>query len=96
MAEPAKKTDVQAKVMPLASVPMGLTLKGLIMEKHSSTTSKGDPQYHVSIAVKGIEKQVRVKTTEDFFLSCVEMTPYTHTVTFQEFNGRVYWQESDL
>ena len=98
MGSPAEKIKNQdsTNVLPLAKIPMGLSVKGLIMEKIQGTTTKGDLTYHIAVAVKGLEKQLKIKVSEEIFNNLTEMTPYANSVVFSEFNGRIYWQESDL
>ncbi|WP_320043140.1 hypothetical protein [uncultured Desulfobacter sp.] len=87
--------DKEKKVVPMANIPMGLSVKGLIMEKISGTTAKGDETFHLAVAVKGLEKFLKIKVSKEIFDNSTEMTPYHNSISFQEFNGRVYWQESD-
>lgn len=88
-------TTNEKKVVPLANIPMGLSLKGLIMEKIAGTTSKGDETFHLSVAVKGLEQFLKIKVSKEVFENQTEMTPYANSITFREFNGRIYWQEND-
>lgn len=94
MALPAEKDE--KKVLPMKGIPMGLSVKGLIMEKIAGTTAKGDPTFHLMVGVKGLEKFLKIKVSEEIYDGAVEMTPYSNSITFQEFNGRVYWQESEI
>ncbi|EIM62135.1 hypothetical protein [Desulfobacter postgatei] len=90
----AEKSE-EKKVLPMKGIPMGLSVKGLIMEKIAGTTSKGDETYHLSVAVKGLEKFLKIRVAKEIYDDSLEMTPYSNSITFQEFNGRVYWQESN-
>ena len=47
------------------------------------------------LAVKGLEKFLKIKVSKEIYDDSLEMTPYSNAITFQEFNGRVYWQESN-
>ena len=77
----------EKKVVPLANIPMGLSLKGLIMEKIAGTTSKGDETFHLSVAVKGLEQFLKIKVSKEVFENQTEMTPYANSITFREFNA---------
>jgi len=88
-------TANEKKVVPLANIPMGLSLKGLIMEKIAGTTSKGDETFHLSVAVKGLEQFLKIKVSKEVFENQTEMTPYANSITFREWNGRIFWQEND-
>ena len=92
----AKKIEDETNVVPLANVPMGLTVKGLIMEKIHDLTRTGDDVYYLAIVVKKIEKTMKVKVSKDVYDSAVEMTPYANTVIFNEYNGRIYWADANL
>lgn len=96
MAIPAEKMspDNEKKIVPMSNIPMGLSVKGLIMEKIAGTTSKGDETFHLAVAVKGLEKFLKIKVSKEIFDNSTEMTPYSNSISFQEFNGRVYWQEN--
>lgn len=96
MAIPAEKMspDNEKKIVPMSNIPMGLSVKGLIMEKIAGTTSKGDETFHLAVAVKGLEKFLKIKVSKEIFDNSMEMTPYSNSISFQEFNGRVYWQEN--
>ena len=96
MAVTAEKmsNDNDKKIVPLANIPMGLSVKGLIMEKIAGTTSKGDETFHLAVAVKGLEKFLKIKVTKEIYDNSTEMTPYANSISFSEFNGRVYWQEN--
>ncbi|MCG8550583.1 MAG: hypothetical protein MI799_09305 [Desulfobacterales bacterium] len=98
MAGVAEKipNDKDKKVVPLANVPMGLTVKGLIMEKIARTTNKGDETFHLSVAVKGLETFLKIKVSKEVYDHQIEMAPYANSITFREFSGRIYWQESEL
>ncbi len=96
MAGISEKTDSMTSISPLKTIPMGITVKGLIMEKIAGTSQKGVEQYHVAVAVKGLEKQLKIKTSLEGYNNLVEMTPYENSVVFSEFNGRMYWQEAEL
>lgn len=89
-----EKPSDEKKVVPMKGIPMGLSVKGLIMEKIAGTTSRGDETFHLSVAVKGLEKFLKIKVSKEIYDDSVEMTPYSNSISFQEFNGRVYWQEA--
>ena len=93
MALPVEKDE--KKVLPMKGIPMGLSVKGLFMEKIAGTTSRGDETFHLAVAVKGLEKFLKIKVSKEIFDNSTEMTPYSNSITFSEFNGRVYWQESN-
>ena len=97
MSSAAEKisTANEKRVVPLANIPMGLSLKGLIMEKIAGTTSKGDETFHLSVAVKGLEQFLKIKVSKEVFENQTEMTPYANSITFREWNGRIFWQEND-
>lgn len=97
MAATAEKmsNDNDKRIVPLANIPMGLSVKGLTMEKIAGTTSKGDETFHLAVAVKGLEKFLKIKVPKEIFDNSTEMTPYSNSISFSEFNGRVYWQESN-
>ncbi|WP_020586773.1 hypothetical protein [Desulfobacter curvatus] len=95
MAVTAEKMSDEKKVVPMANIPMGLTVKGLLIEKIAGTTSKGDETFHLGVAVRSLEKVLKIKVSKEIFDNSTEMTPYSHSISFQEFNGRVYWQEID-
>jgi len=95
MAATAEKMADEKRVVPMANIPMGLSVKGLIMEKIAGSTLKGDETFHLAVAVKGLEKFLKIKVSKEIFDNSTEMTPYSHSISFQEFNGRVYWQEQE-
>lgn len=97
MAATAEKmsNDNDKRIVPLANIAMGLSVKGLIMEKIAGFTSKGDETFHLAVGVKGLEKILKIKVPKEIFDNSTEMTPYSNSISFSEFNGRVYWQESN-
>nr|WP_321402017.1 hypothetical protein [uncultured Desulfobacter sp.] len=95
MAATAEKLSDEKRVVPMPNIPMGLTVKGLIMEKIAGTTKTGDETFHLSVGVKGLEKFLKIKVSKEIFDNSTEMTPYSNSISFQEFNGRVYWQEQE-
>lgn len=97
MAVTAEKMsdEKEKRIVPMTSIPMGLTVKGLIMEKIAGFTSKGDETFHLAVGVKGLEKILKIKVSKEVFDNQMEMTPYTNAISFSEFNGRVYWQENE-
>lgn len=96
MAVTAEKMpdEKDKRIVPMTSIPMGLSVKGLIMEKIAGTTTKGDETFHLAVAVKGLEKFLKIKVSKEVFDNQLEMTPYANSISFSEFNGRVYWQEN--
>ena len=95
MAATAEKMSDEKRVVPMANIPMGLSVKGLIMEKIAGATSRGDETFHLAVAVKGLEKFLKIKVSKEIFDNSTEMTPYSNSISFSEFNGRIYWQEQE-
>ena len=56
MAVTAEKisNENEKRIVPMSNIPMGLSVKGLIMEKIEGTTTKGDETFHLAVAVKGV------------------------------------------
>ena len=95
MAATAEKMSDDKRVVPMANIPMGLSVKGLIMEKIAGFTSKGDETFHLAVGVKGLEKILKIKVSKEIFDNSMEMVPYSNSISFSEFNGRIYWQEQE-
>lgn len=97
MAVTAEKMsdEKEKRIVPMTSIPMGLTVKGLIMKKIAGFTSKGDETFHLAVGVKGLEKILKIKVSKEVFDNSTEMTPYSNSISFSEFQGRVYWQENE-
>lgn len=72
---------------------MGVFVSGQIMARNHYPGSQGKPdRYSLDIAVPGLRQMLTISVTLEDWMKREVMTLYKSKVTFNLFNGRLYFQ----